>query len=448
MEPAASAPGAPRWWLWHRVIGGITFGISSATTWRSLVNGGLALFAVGTLLWALGLTGLWSVPDTFGLESWPRSSHLMTLGLAVLAVLLFRYRPAVAVGLGTVAAVVDTAIGGSVGVLVAMWELLFCVGMVGRARVRRAVTCVVITAVCAGSILAFLAERDLPLAFVTGIQLLAVLALPLWWASSVRQKAELADLAAQRADLEAERADLQTRRAADAERIGDLRRAEAVQAERSEIARDLHDAIASRLSTIAIHSGAVLAAPGRDQDDEMRTVRAQALEALQEMRSMIVVLRSDPDRASASATATTVGDLEQISELVDSAREAGLRVRLDRPAGWSELAAHVPVTVAHASYRIVQESLANAAKHAPDSDVRVSVSGDGTELRVVVENSFTISAAAGHPALSAGTGLVTMRNRAEALGGRFAAEPDESADVWHVEATLPLTSNDERAGRT
>ncbi|WP_375000431.1 sensor histidine kinase [Aeromicrobium sp. CTD01-1L150] len=450
--PQAPGRDALRQWPWHRMADRLTFGVANASSRRDLVSGCLAVLVVGVVLWALGLTGLW--PGSDHLDDWPRWSHLLTLVVAVVAVFLFRFRADVALGLGAVAVTADAALGGSAGVMVAMWELLFCVGMIGSLSLRRVVAGTVATVVALTSIVTLVAERDPSLAVVVGIQFLALLALPLWWAATLRQKSELAELAAERADLETERANLQTRRAADLEHIGELRRAEAVQGERSVIARDLHDAIASRLSTIAIQSAAALADPERDHRGAMGTVREQALEALQEMRSMIVVLRSEPDRSGTSPTdAALIGGLEQIDDLVDAARSAGLQVRLARPdreepAGHSHFTDDVPVAVAQAVHRIVQEALTNAAKHAPASDVDVSVDNDGTEVRVVVENSFTTSAASGHPALSAGTGLITMRERAEALGGWFAAAADETAAVWRVEASLPLRRDEERADVT
>lgn len=442
---AETAGNTPRGRRWRRVADRATFGIANASSCRSLLIGGLALFAVGVLLWALGLTGQWSVPDQLGVDGWPRWLHLPTLAAAVLAVLLFRYRPAAGLSLGAAAVTADVALGGSLGVLLALWELLFCVGLLGSARTRQVVNTAAAAVVVAGSTAVFVANADLSRAVVIGLQLIAMFGLPLWWAANVRQKSDLADLAAQRADLEAERARLQTRRVADLERIGELRRTEALHAERSAIARDLHDAIASRLSTIAIHSAAALSVPGRPQDDAMRTVRAQALEALQEMRTMIVVLRSESG-LSTSRPVSVVDGLEPIAELVDAARGAGLRVRLELPDGGTDRDAKAPVAVAQAAYRIVQEALANAAKHAPESDVSVSVCREGSAVRVVVENSFTASAAADHPALSTGTGLNTMRERTEALGGRFAAAPDAAAAVWHVEASLPLSPSGEKAG--
>lgn len=426
-EPTAHPPGVSGRWPWHRVAVRLTFGVSSATSRRGLVFGGVALFAAGVLLWSLGLTGLWSPPDRLGTVDQPSWLHLLTLALAALAVPLFVHRPAVGLGLGATAAAADAAVGGSLGVLVAMWELLFCVGMLGSERLRRAVNLTVTLIVVVASVGTLVIETDLPLAVVTGAQFAVVLAVPLWWAATVRQGTELAELAAQRSEL---------------------RRTEAVQAERSAIARDLHDAIASRLSTIAIHSAGALEAPGRDQTDAMRAVRMQALEALQEMRSMIVVLRSGPGHSVTPHSAAVVGGgLDQVADLVDAARAAGLRVGLDLPAERQELTAMVPVVVAQAVHRIVQEALANAAKHAPGSETRVSVVVDGAAVLVEVDNTLTTSAVVDHPAMSAGAGLVTMDERATALGGRFSAGPDATTGQWHVAATLPLP-HQQRAGVT
>jgi signal transduction histidine kinase len=404
---------------------------------RGTIKGALILFAIGLATWAVGLHGIWAGPGWRWTESVPDTWHLVTLAAATSAVLLQRAHLAIAFALGAAAAVADAALGGSVGVMIVFWELLFRVGLSGSVRMRRVVTGAVTAVVVGGTVAALIIESDLQLGIVTGFQL-ALLAIPLWWADNVRQKTELADLEAQRA--------------ADLERIGELRRTEAVQAERSAIARDLHDAIASRLSTIAIQSAAGLATPERDQSAIMRTVRAQSLEALQEMRSMIVVLRSELDRSTASTSAAgtsavVMGSLEHLDELVTSARSAGLRVHADVPSRWTDTTA-LPVAVGQACFRIVQEALANAIKHAPESEVRVAVSGDGAEVRVLVENSFTTSAAVDHPTLSAGTGLVTMRERVEALGGRFRAGRDETASVWHVEAKLPVSAagSGERAG--
>ena len=423
-------PGPRRWWRGAELIG---LGLTGASSRRGTVGSALILFVLGVAAWALGLHGIWTVPDWLGTGPAADEWHLVTLTVATSAVLLQRVHAAITFGVGIAMVVVDTALGGSVGMLIVHWELLLGVGLSGSLRIRRLMTGVVAVVVAGAVVVALLTERDLQLGVVTGIQFLALLGLPLWWAASIRQKSDLADLEA--------------RRAADLERIGELRRTEAVQAERSAVARDLHDAIASRLSTIAMRSAAGLTTPEGDQNAALRVVRSQALEALGEMRSMIVVLRSETHRSAQGTPVMVVGGLEHLDELVSAARTAGLRVGIDVPGRWTDATEALPVAVGQACFRITQEALANAAKHAPKSEVRIALSDDGTEVRTVIENSLTGGAAVDHPTLSAGTGLVIMRERAEALGGWFRAGPDETGAVWRVEARLPLPgpSSGERA---
>ncbi|NDL59422.1 sensor histidine kinase [Phytoactinopolyspora mesophila] len=431
--PATPAGTSPRRAQWRQLAGLLTFGIAGATTRRGIAKGALALFCTGVVLWSLGLTGLWTVADPLGLRAAPRWIHLVTLATAALAVMLVRTRPAAALSIAGIAAVADFVLGGSLGVFLVIWELLFSVGMHGTARIRKVVNSVVgvVVALAVGGV--SISELDAQIGVIIGLQLMALLILPLWWSATVRQKVELADLEA--------------RRAADLERIGELRRAEAVQSERSAIARDLHDVIASRLSTIAIQSAAALAAPAHDQSVSLRAVRGQALEALQEMRSMIVVLRSESHCPGHDHPAALSGGLDHIGDLIDAARATGMCIRLVLPTHLDDLAASVPVTISQACSRIVQEALANAAKHAPESDVSVALHGDRSELRVVVENSLTTASPVDHPSLSGGVGLATMRERAEAVGGRFTAAPDQTASVWRVEASLPVPGGLEEPGR-
>ncbi|WP_165368231.1 sensor histidine kinase [Phytoactinopolyspora endophytica] len=459
----------------------VAYGPTGASSPRGVAGSVVGLFSVGVILLMLGVTDLWSVPDELGIQGWPEWWHAVTLGVITVAVAAERSHPVAALIVGAVATLADIALGGSLGVMIMLWELLYSFGVNGSARGRRVVTTTVVAIVCAGAVAGTAADSDVSVGILVALQLGAMFGMPLWWASNVRQKSELAELAAQRADLEGRRADLEAQRAADLERIGELRRSEAVQAERAVIACDLHDAIASRLSTIAIHSAAAIASPERDQQPVMRTVRCEALEALQEMRAMIVVLRSEPGRsAEQGAQAVVPGGLERLPELVEGGRLGGLRVLLDLPDRWEDTIGTLPVAVGQAAYRIIQEALANVMKHAPRAAVTVAVRlEDDDALRVVVENSLskasggdddtadtrsdldTDSVVDDHPALSAGTGLVTMRERAEALGGWFAAGPgrlpgpddvdggildDGTTRTWRVQAALPTGGHIRRTG--
>jgi len=233
---------------------------------------------------------------------------------------------------------------------------------------------------------------------------------PLWWAANMRQQHSLGALAAERATHEA------------------------ILAERAAMARDLHDVIAAHLSTTAIHSGAALALPPETERDRaaLRAVRTSSLAALEEMRSMILLLRAED---AAAKDPTLPGGLDHLPDLVKAATAQGLRVDVH-----TREIPRIPVLVAQAIYRIVREALTNARKHAPASDVRLDVRKAGDRVTVTVVNTLTRSDDLGHHALSAGTGLTSMRERAALLGGELIASRD--GDRWRVHATLPLHPRD------
>ena len=199
-------------------------------------------------------------------------------------------------------------------------------------------------------------------------------------------------------------------------------------AERARMARDLHDVIAGDLSAIAIQSELVLSAKG---DPELAwrvlgAVRENSLRALAEMRAMIGLLRADgesPDEAAAPAR------LADLTRLIASARVSGMEIDVRIEIDESD---PVPAAVDLTAYRIAQEALTNAVKHAPRSAARVEIRHlDGT-LTVEVSNAL---ARRPRPATGTGTGLLNMRERAVAVDGSFFAGP--SGAGWLVRATLP-----------
>nr|WP_255426972.1 histidine kinase [Pseudonocardia sp. C8] len=203
------------------------------------------------------------------------------------------------------------------------------------------------------------------------------------------------------------------------------------------MARDLHDVVAGRLSAIALQSEAALQ-PGADPELVRRvlgTVRESGVAALGEMRTMIGLLRDGGPADPPSAPAR----LSDLDGLVDDARHAGLTVRLDdeRAAG-TELPAAVELT----AYRIVQESLTNAIKHAPGSAVRVRLATGraGGPLRIEIGNGAATRPLARAPGTRAGTGLAGLAERAAAVGGTIDAGPD--GDGWAVRAELPSGRGD------
>lgn len=204
----------------------------------------------------------------------------------------------------------------------------------------------------------------------------------------------------------------------------------AVLEERTRIARELHDVVAHHMSLIAVQAET---APYRLTDvpapaaAEFAAIAGSARDALTDMRRLLGVLRSE---ATGPQTAPQP-DLTDLGPMVDAARRAGLPVTLDvDPLGDGR----VPAPVGLAAYRIVQEGLANAARHAAGAAVRVTVRARQSGLGVRVENSPTDArpTADGSP----GHGLTGMRERATSLGGTFTAGllPDGG---YAVAAELP-----------
>ncbi len=230
-----------------------------------------------------------------------------------------------------------------------------------------------------------------------GLQLSALLLVPMWWATNVRTTSELAEVASERADLAAREAEAISphgrprapARAQATERIAQLDRHEAVRAERAAMARDLHDVIASHLSTIAIHSGAALALPpdaAKDRAAVSQQVRASAVASLDEMRSMILLLRTEGRREDGGAPDAVVapGRLAGLDTLLDAAR-ATTTVTFRDPDGVA--ASPLPAAADQALFRIAQEAATNALKHAPGAPVVVGLSRHGAAVVLEVRDA-------------------------------------------------------------
>ncbi|MEU7894787.1 sensor histidine kinase [Nonomuraea sp. NPDC049152] len=201
-----------------------------------------------------------------------------------------------------------------------------------------------------------------------------------------------------------------------------------VMAERARIARELHDVVAHHLSVIAIQAEAVPMTAKGDAarlEEGLAQIRGLSLEAIKELRQVLGVLRDHEGRADT----TPPPGLDRLDELVGNARSAGLTVLVKRSGELEK----VPTAVAVSAYRIVQESLSNAMRHAPGSAVAVELIWAG-DLRVRVVNG-----ASRRPgeAPGAGHGLMGMRERATLLGGSLEAGPMEGGG-FEVKATLPL----------
>jgi len=200
--------------------------------------------------------------------------------------------------------------------------------------------------------------------------------------------------------------------------------------ERARIARELHDIVAHHLSVIAVQSEtARLTSPKLSADARVRfeAIAQTARDALTETRRLLGVLREDVE---GEADRAPQPGLERLAELVDTARDTGANVRLVLEGKVVPL----PPGIDLAAYRIVQEALTNARRHAPGAnvDVEVKYGHDAVMLRITDHGPGT-----GDGELIPGHGLVGMRDRATVAGGTFSTvEPDGGGFV--VEATLPI----------
>ncbi|MFC7878272.1 sensor histidine kinase [Isoptericola sp. NPDC057391] len=209
-------------------------------------------------------------------------------------------------------------------------------------------------------------------------------------------------------------------RARRAEAEQERRVAEARLAERTRIAREMHDTLAHRLSLLAATAGAMEYRPDADPAALAAAagrVRAGVSDALEDLRQVIRLLRAGPDALG------PVPGLDDVRRLVDDSRAAGTDVTYERTGDASPDLAP-PAAVATAVFRVVQESLTNARRHAPGAAVRVTVATAPGEVRVRVVDDGTAPGAAAPEAVGTGTGLVGLRERATLLGGTLVAGPD------------------------
>lgn len=231
-------------------------------------------------------------------------------------------------------------------------------------------------------------------------------------------------------------------RAALLERDQQLREDRAREQERAHIAREMHDVLGHRLSLVALHAGALeYRGPGLTPDETAAAagvVRAEAHSALTDLRDVLGVLR-DPAATGGdevTGTAPPQPTLVDLPDLLDQARAGGATVRARVDAD----GAAVPTAVGRHAYRIVQESLTNARRHAPGQPVDVVVETvPGPGVRVVVSNTLTDGPAhADASGKTAGHGLRGLAERARLVGGSFRAGSDDG-HVHVVEAVLPWT---------
>jgi signal transduction histidine kinase len=227
------------------------------------------------------------------------------------------------------------------------------------------------------------------------------------------------------------RTEEQARALADAELERRAAAEQAAAAERARIARELHDVISHDVSLMVLQASVERRVHGADEatGQAFASIEAAGREALTELRRMLGVLRRDDE----AAPLRPQPGLAQLPELVDQASAAGLPVRLvivGTPVS-------VPPGLDIAAYRIVQESLTNAAKHAAGATVTATVryTDGGIEIEVVDDGLTTTDRL---PLPRGGHGLVGMRERVAVFGGTLEAARSETGG-FRVHARLPVT---------
>ncbi|WNO67905.1 sensor histidine kinase [Streptomyces sp. AM2-3-1] len=207
--------------------------------------------------------------------------------------------------------------------------------------------------------------------------------------------------------------------------------------ERNRIARELHDVVAHHMSVISIQAQVaphLVENPSDELRENLAGIRQNAVEALTELRHVLGVLRSE-DTLSKGARHAPQPTLDRLDELLANVRGAGLVVTTATTGAPRPL----PPSVELSAYRIVQEALSNAMRHAPGAQVRVETAYGTAGLTVRITNTASDGPAA--PSRGMGHGLLGMRERAAMLGGELVTgrTPDGG---YEVTAILPVSAPD------
>lgn len=208
--------------------------------------------------------------------------------------------------------------------------------------------------------------------------------------------------------------------------------------ERRRIARDVHDLVGHGLVAVMLQVTSARHVLRRDPaaaEEALRSAEELGRRSMQELRRTVALLRSDDE----AGVAPPLPSAREIPALVDDARAGGLSVELRMRGDLSRIAPSVGVAV----YRIAQEALANAGRHAPRARTVLGLELSDGQVSLVAETTGSVVVAVAEDSERARYGLIGMRERATALGGEFAAGP--TPEGWRVRCRLPLDA-DEPAG--
>lgn len=381
--------------------------------------------AGGLLLWSLGLH------TTEGGR--PLSGPWLTL-VPLLAMsgleLLRRTMPRTALLAGTAAIVADQFTPGNIATVLMFTDIVYAAVVYGPPASARRIPYAT-GLITVGATIGFLAWFQKPSGLLLGVVVGLVSFGPAATGALVRDHRDAAEAARLRAEQTA--------------LLAEMDRREAIIAERARMARELHDMVANHLSAIAIHSTAALSLDEPATTRQALTViRENSVEGLTEMRRLIGLLRDSGDDAEPAVAPTLAGLDALVAQARANGAASGLDFTLDNAI---DADAAPPAPVALAAYRIVQESLTNALKHADAGEVAVRLTGGtGSALTVTVTSPYGSRPDPRAP--GSGAGLVGMRERIALLGGEFEAGPEPGpagygTRIWRVRAMLPMVNDKE-----
>lgn len=375
-------------------------------------------FALGALLGGVVLLLLGAYGTTNG-EHWSFAWRMLPLGLGALAILLRRGMPMVTLAVGFVAFAIDVWMGLSAAGFLIFEDNVYSAVAYGWRRLPWWLGGGTLVVGVGAGVWLGLVSGEARWGVLLFLVIVALMATPILTGMLVRMYRERAEVAREHA--------------AQVARLSEMDRRGAVNAERTRMARELHDLVANQFSAIAVQSAALLSRPDLDAATSRRvldTIRDNSVQGLSELRNMIELLRSDDEGADEPVSHR----LSEADRLVDRHRDLGLDVELHVTGEAREL----PAAVDLAGYRIMQESLVNAGKYG-DGSALVRVDYAPRMLTITVDSppADVVEEPIG---VNAGAGLVGMRERAQLLGGTFRAGVDGL--VWRVLAELPVMAEE------
>jgi signal transduction histidine kinase len=312
-----------------------------------------------------------------------------------------------------VAVAVLTNVLGAISATSAGPGVLALVSLATRRRWREIIPVSLVSLVC-GLVFEAVNPVSGELWAVTTPLIVVIVAVAVGWGMYIGSRRELLATLRERAET------------AEAEQAARL--AQARTAERTRIAREMHDVLAHRISMVTMHAGALSYRDDLTADQVRETatiIQESSHQALTELRQVLGVLREDPGDAEPERPQPSAVDLPG---LIKEARDAGMNV--DDRLGSVDT---IPDQLGRTAYRVVQEGLTNARKHAPDTLVSVELAGGpGDGLTIAVRNPLRVGSPLGVP--DSGLGLMGLAERAALAGGRLrhgvTANREFALTVW------------------